>query len=119
MPSPDRITRVNELIKREIACILESKEFEEECLISVTQVKTSPDLRHAKVYISVLGGDNRVRRKAMRYLERNRGDFQKKMSRNIVLKYTPVLEFIPDLQLEEADRLLSIMAELEKDDSNL
>lgn len=119
MPAPDRITRVNELIKREIADLLEQKGFEGNCLISVTQVKTSSDLRNAKVYISVFGGDEQVRKKAMRYLEQNRYDLQKKMSRDVVLKYTPVLEFIPDHQLEEVDKILSIMAELEEDNSNL
>ena len=55
--SSQRMLRVNELLKREIADLLERVDFSlENCLVSVSEVDTSPDLRHAKVHISVLGG---------------------------------------------------------------
>lgn len=113
---PDRITRVNELIKREIADLLERKEFNSTCLISVTEVKTSPDLRHAKIYFSFLGGDKEVHENAMKFLKQNRVDLQQSMSHDVTLKYTPVLEFIFDKKYEEADRVLSIIDELEHED---
>jgi ribosome-binding factor A len=113
---PDRITRVNELIKREIADLLERKEFSSNCLISVTEVKTSHDLRHAKIYFSFLGGDKEIHQNAMKFLKQNRVDLQKRMSHDVVLKYTPVLEFIFDKNYEEADRVLSLIDELDHED---
>ena len=107
--------RVNELLKREIADLLECVDFNlENCLVSVSKVNTSPDLRHAKVHISVLGGDDIIKRDIMKFLRRNRVELQKKIARDIILKYTPVLEFTFDNQIESGDKILAIIAEMEE-----
>ena len=63
MKSAPRITRVNELLKREIANLIEKYiEHKKDCLISVTEVNTTPDLRQAKVHISILGDNNMKKR---------------------------------------------------------
>jgi ribosome-binding factor A len=108
--------RINEIIKREIADLLERKSQELNCLVSVTEVIASQDLRHAKVLISLYGANPQARRAVQRFLEHNRADLQKKMAHDIILKYTPVLEFIFDRKYEEADRILSLIAELEKNE---
>lgn len=113
---PDRITRVNELIKRDIAEQLERCEFASGCLVSVTDVKTSPDLRHTKIYISILGGDDETRQGTIKLLNNRRKDIQKNMSQDVVLKYTPVIEFIFDKHYEDADRVLSIIKELDENE---
>lgn len=118
MTASTRIARVNEVLKREIADLLERKSFKEgsSCLISVTEVSTSPDLRHATVFVSILGGDDKTKRDALRFLLKNRYDLQKKIAKDIVLKYTPVLEFSIDKKIADGDRVLSIIRELEKDE---
>ena len=109
-----RILRVNELLKREIADLLERVDFNlKNCLISVSEVDVSPDLRTAKVHISVLGGDDKMKNMVMKYLRTNRGALQKKIAKDITLKYTPVLTFINDSRMEKGDRVLAILEEME------
>ena len=111
-----RILRVNELLKREIADLIERVDFSlEGCLVSVSEVNVSPDLRQAKVYISVFGGDESIRVKVMRFLRDSRGMLQRRIASDIVLKYSPVLTFISDTRIEKGDRVLAILEELEND----
>lgn len=71
--SSQRMLRVNELLKREIADLLERVDFSmENCLVSISEVQTSPDLRHAKVHVSILGGDDEMNRNVLRFLRENR-----------------------------------------------
>lgn len=115
--SSKRMLRVNELIKREIAIELEKPDFTDgKGLISVTEVDTAPDLRHAKIYISVYGIGDQEKSKVMRKLERIRRDLQSRLSKHVILKYTPVLNFILDTRYDEADKVLSIIEELENDE---
>jgi ribosome-binding factor A len=118
MSAPDRITRVNEILKREIADLLERDSFMDgSCLISVTKVKTSANLRKATVGISVFGGDEDTKKDAIRFLEKNRKDLQSRISRDVTLKYTPVLTFVLDRTVEEGDRVFALLEEMEKDES--
>lgn len=117
MPS-QRMLRINELLKREIADLLERVDFHlDNCLVSVSEVQTAPDLRHAKVHISVLGGDDIIQLKVLKFLRGNRGHLQKKIAHDITLKYTPVLEFTCDKRIEAGDKVLAILAEMEKEDA--
>ncbi|QSH41745.1 30S ribosome-binding factor RbfA [Lentisphaerota bacterium ZTH] len=118
MPSVDRITRVNELLKREIADLIERSGIapSKSVLVSVTEVKTSVDLRKALVFISVFGGDKNTKEAVIKKLHKNRADLQKSISRVISLKYTPVLKFTLDDRLESGDRVLSILEESEHND---
>jgi ribosome-binding factor A len=112
--SSQRILRVNELLKREIADLLERVDFRmENTLVSVSEVDVAPDLRTAKVHISVLGGDDETKNKIMKFLRTNRVILQKKIARDITLKYTPVLTFINDSRMEKGDRVLAILEEME------
>lgn len=115
--STQRMLRVNELLKREIADLLERVDLSlANCLVSVSEVETSPDLRHAQVHISVLGGDDAVQRKVLKFLRENRGSLQKKIAHDITLKYTPVLEFTSDDRIAHGDKVLAILAEMEDDE---
>ena len=113
--SSHRMLRVNELLKREIADLLERIDFSiENCLVSVSEVDTSPDLRHAKVHISVLGGDDTIKHNIFKFLRKNRGGLQKKIASDCTLKYTPVLEFTSDKRIEAGDNILAILANMDK-----
>jgi len=119
MPAPDRMTRVNENLKREIADILEKEKFRDgECLVSVTGVKTSPNLRNAFVGISVLGGDDTLVKSVLKFLYRRRRDLQKIIAHDLKLKYTPVLHFEVDRNIETGDRVLQILKDLENDEQH-
>lgn len=112
-----RIRRVNELLKQEIALILERCDLQSgACLVSVSGVATSPDLRHAKVGISILGGQDEDRAAILRRIKDARTNIQSEMSRNVKLKYTPVLDFFLDSSIERGDNMLAIIAALEAEE---
>jgi ribosome-binding factor A len=113
--SAPRMIRVNELIKREVADSIEKHiEHKKDCLISVTEVNTTPDLRQAKVRISILGNDD-AKKDIMRTLQKKRTFIQQLLARNIALKYTPVIEFQYDSRIELGDKVLAMLNELENE----
>lgn len=111
----DRLTRVNEIIKREIANEIErSLTSFAGMLISVTQVDTSVDLRNATVYISIFGGDHTARHKVMNELGQHRHHFQQKLAKELAFKHTPVLNFQLDNSIAEGDRVFELLESIEK-----
>ena len=106
----DRLTRVNELLKRELAGLLERMTPPApNMLISVTEVSASVDLRSAAVGISIFGGAPGDRAEVFRMLGARRVDFQKHLARTLGFKHTPVLSFKPDRRLEMGDRVLELL----------
>lgn len=118
MKTVDRLTRVNALLKREIAGLLERGELpvEPNMLVSVTGVEASVDLRTARVDISIFGGTPGGRAKVMRALNAVRPDLQSKIARTLGFKHTPVLTFVPDDRMAAADRVLAILDGADPDD---
>ena len=115
----DRIARVNEILKREIADVIEKFSLSEGgCLISVTKVHASESLRNATVYISIFGAKEDKADAIMKKLYKLRSDIQHEVSRHVILKYTPVLQFVRDNNMEQGDRVLSLLQELEDGENN-
>ena len=79
--------------------------------ITVTRVATSPNLRHARVYLSVRGNSD-TRQDALRKVSKHRKEFQQIVAENIVLKYNPQLRFAIDESIQQGDRVLEIISEL-------
>lgn len=121
MASPNkRLTRVNELLRREIAEILLTRTpglLKEPATVTVTQVEVSRDLRHARVLVSILGHEEE-RREIVHHLNQHRSDVQQEISKTVRLKYLPRLDFRLDESLEKGDRVLDILHQLEENDSN-
>ena len=117
----DRIQRVNEILKREIADLIEKLGLNEGgSLVSITKVRTATNLKDALVFISVLGGVNKEEKgnHAISELSRHRAEIQRKIAKDIVLKYTPVLHFQLDKNIAEGDRVLALIQEMEHGESN-
>lgn len=76
--------------------------------VTVTAVKTSRDLRHARVYLSVLG-DDAARQETLAGLRSAHGFLQAELSRQLNLKHTPVLTFEYDETVERAARLSELL----------
>lgn len=113
--STDRLTRVNELLKREIGMALFHVLNDAEAdlsTITVTSVQASTNLRNAKVMVSVRDTDEK-RRRVMSVLENHRAEFQKIINKNMKLKYTPRLNFELDMSVEKGDHVLRVLFELE------
>ena len=111
----DRMTRVNELLRREIGDMLYKIVHESDAdlsAITITHVVTSTNLRNARVLVSIRGSDE-VRQRLLRLLKRHRAEFQREISRHLQLKYTPCLSFDLDSSLEEGDHMLRLLSELD------
>ncbi len=113
--SKDRIERVNELLFRELGEIFTSVVSPDvPFLVTVTGAKVSVDLRDAVVFVSVYGTDAQ-KRQALTFLQKKRALIQSRLSRKVILKYTPVLHFKLDETAERADRVETILRELNLD----
>jgi ribosome-binding factor A len=121
MKGVPRMTRVNELLKRELADLIKKNvEYSSDCLVSVSDVNVAPNLRHAKVSISILGRDDDAEKmKILKKIEKKRNIIQDQMSNHVILKYTPVLEFKLDKKIEAGDRVLAILQEMEEKPEDL
>jgi ribosome-binding factor A len=87
--------------------------------VTVTGVKTSPDLRHARVYVSVLG-DEAAREASLEGLRSAHGFLQSRLAAELVLKHTPALTFEYDESVVRGMRLSQLLDEVElreEDDS--
>jgi ribosome-binding factor A len=82
--------------------------------VTVTAVKTSPDLRHARVYVSVLG-DEAERADSLAGLRSARGFLQSRVAGELTLKHTPTITFEYD---ESVDRGMRISRLLQETDPN-
>lgn len=114
---PERMKRINELLKREISELAEKMSIARNTLATVTKVKTTPDLRQAKVFISVFGDDEQ-KDSALKEFEKYRSEFQRAIAKDVTIKYTPVLSFHLDTTEDNAERIYSILDELGIEDEN-
>ena len=78
--------------------------------VTVTAVETSPDLRRAHVYVSVLGGTE-ARTEAMAGLASSRGFLQAKVGAELAMKRTPTLEFVYDDSVDRGLRIAQLLDE--------
>jgi len=113
MPSL-RMQRVRELLKREIGeAIRREFQVSHVGLITVNDVNVSGDLHSAVVFISILGDADQQKR-GFTLLERHRKRIQGLVARAVILKYTPRLRFLMDDSVVRGNKVLSILAEVEK-----
>ena len=116
--SVDRIVRINELLKRVLADLMETLGFNEEQgrIISITRVDCASNLKSASVYVSILGAKNEEEEvRIIRRLIERKAEIQSLMSKEVILKYTPVLQFILDHSVADGDRVLDLLRHMEDD----
>ena len=108
-----RIERVNTLIRREISEIIqqELRDPRLEEFVVVTEVDTTPDLKHAKIYVSCLSGQQEEH-KVLGVLNSASGFLRTALAQKTRLRYTPELNFIWDNSLEHGDRILRLLDEV-------
>jgi ribosome-binding factor A len=75
--------------------------------VTVTEVKPSPDMRHATVFVEPLGGQNA--QTIITALNRHRSFLRGQLGHNIELKFTPELRFVEDTSFAEAERIARIL----------
>src|SRR5438105_8182757 len=105
----DRLRRVDEAIRQVLSdSVTQELKDPRVGFVTVTAVRTSPDLRHARVYVSVLG-DEAQRTDSLEGLRSAHGFLQRKVATELRLKHTPTLQFVYDETVERAQRLTDLI----------
>jgi ribosome-binding factor A len=110
--SAERMRRVDEAVRQVLGDVAQELKDPRVGFVTVTDVKTSPDLRHARVYVSVLG-DEGAQTASLDGLRSAHGFLQAKVAAELRLKRTPELTFELDHTAERAARLEEILREEE------
>ncbi len=115
-----RTEKVASLLKEEIGAILQ-REYNRPSLglTTVVDVRVTPDLRIAKVYLSIYGAEA-LRKKTMDFLEKEKPEIRSLLARRIRIRFMPALEFYRDDTLDKVDRINEILKKIheERDDSS-
>jgi ribosome-binding factor A len=104
-----RMRRVDEAVRAVLSDVI-TQEIKDPRVgfVTVTAVKTSPDLRHARVYVSVLG-DDATREDSLAGLGSAHGFLQRRIASELRLKHTPALEFEYDDTVDRGMRLSELL----------
>jgi ribosome-binding factor A len=110
----DRMRRVNESVRQVLSEAVPELKDPRIGFVTVTGVETSPDLRHARVFVSVFGSE-RKRRATLDGLAAAHGVLQGRLARELRMKRTPQLAFEYDRSVEEGVRMSRLIDELAPD----
>lgn len=109
-----RLDRLNEQLRQEISQLI-SRVLRDPRLagiVSITTVEVSPDLRHARVYFSVLGGEEE-RGRVLAALQGAAGFLRHELASRLTLRHVPELTFKPDVSIERGERIMELLREVE------
>ena len=111
----NRLNRINEELKREISNIINYEVTNSNVtgLVSVTKVKISPDLRYAKVYVSILNSRNV--KQTLAGLKSSYGFIRSRIAEKINLRVTPELVFELDDSMQYGEKIDTILKDIMKD----
>lgn len=105
-----RAQRVGEQIQRELAVLIQQEIKDPRLgMVTVSAVKISSDLTHAKVYVMVLGDDPEAAAASLKVLERATPFLRHELGRRLVMRIVPQLHFVRDEAMEAGSRLASLI----------
>ena len=107
----NRTVRINELVQRELNAILRQRYQSETIALTVLEVRVSPDLRDARVFVSVVGDEETAAQK-LRWLQAKAPEIRQEIGRRIVLKFLPKFEYRLDKSPERGTRLQRLLDEI-------
>jgi ribosome-binding factor A len=112
-----RIRRIEEAVRTVLAeAIATDLQDPRVGFVTVTAVKTSTDLRHARVYVSILG-DEQARADSLAGLRSARGFLQRRVASELILKHTPTLAFEYDNSIDHGMRITELLDEATQPDA--
>ena len=112
MASEERAIRVGNVVKAEIASLLiKGLKDPRVGFVSIMEVRMSPDLYYANVYVSMYGTDKEMR-DSMVGLKNSAGWIRKQLGKNLRLRLTPEVRFFKDTTLEDVFHLENVLKEL-------
>ncbi len=108
-----RTLRVNGLIRQEISELLKRQVNDPRLsgLVTVTEVATSADLRHARVFVSIMGTDEE-KEQALQGLSAASGFFRRELRQRLTLRYIPELYFQRDNSMEHGAHILDLIKQV-------
>ena len=107
----ERMRRVNEAVREVLSGRLAGGLKDPRIgFVTVTAVETSPDLRHARVFVSVLGGDEE-RQETLAGLASAHGILQAAVAEELRMKRTPTLDFVYDHSIDRGMRITQLLEE--------
>ncbi|HTY81633.1 MAG TPA: 30S ribosome-binding factor RbfA [Dehalococcoidales bacterium] len=114
--SSHRIERVNTQIKREISELIQQHLRDPRLtdFIAVTEVATSPDLKHAKIFVSGIGGQAEEQ-PILSALNSASGFLRSSLAKRMKMRYTPELHFAWDSSIEHGDKVLRLLDQIESE----
>ena len=105
----DRRRRVNEAMREVLSAVITSELKDPRVgFVTVTAVETSPDLRHARVFVSVLGNPGE-RRRSLKAMDSARGFLQRRVGSELRMKHTPQIQFVYDETPERGMRINELL----------
>ncbi|MBS0357999.1 MAG: 30S ribosome-binding factor RbfA [Proteobacteria bacterium] len=112
----NRSDRIAELIQQELAQLIqfEVKDPRITSMITVSAVRVTRDLEHAKVYITVFG-DAEQEKICLKILNHAASFFRRELSHRIDMRVVPELTFVYDHSLEEGNKIADLLRNIEKD----
>jgi ribosome-binding factor A len=107
----NRTVRVNELVQRELSAILRQRYQSETVAVTITEVRVSPDLRDARVFVSVIGDEETATQK-LRWIRSKATEIRQEIGRRIILKFLPKFEYRLDESTERSTRMQRLIDEM-------
>ncbi len=119
MPHTHRQEKLGELMMAELSDLLRTRLKDPRIgFASITHVEVSGDLRHAKVFVSVMGSaEEQIA--TMKGLKNASGFLRHELAGRLTLRYMPELVFKLDTSIEEGSRVLELIKQLEQEDMGL
>ena len=104
-----RRQRLGDQIRVELAMLLQQEVRDPRLgFVTVTEVRMSPDLKHARVYVSIFG-DEVSKEASLDVLDRARGFLRSRIGSRLEIRYVPELRFVIDETLDESDRIDALL----------
>ena len=107
----NRTIRVNELIQRELNDILHRRFQSEAVAVTITEVRVAPDLRDARLFVSIIGNEDFVEKK-LRWFKATLPALARELGQRIVLKFMPRFTVTIDKSTVRGNRILAALDEL-------
>lgn len=116
MPHPHRQEKLAELIAVELSDLLRTRIKDPRVgFASITHVEVSGDLRHAKVFVSVMGTQEE-QAETIKGLKHAAGFLRHELASRLVLRYMPEITFKLDTSIEEGARILNLIHQIEQEE---
>lgn len=115
MPNPHRQEKLGELIAVEVSDLLRTRIKDPRVgFASITHVEVSGDLRHAKIFVSVMG-DEEEKKSTIQALHHATGFLRHELAGRLTLRFMPEIFFKLDSSIEQGTRILGLIRELERE----